>query len=356
MIKFKRLVSLVLCLVMLMSFAACSKDNGGESTTETTAPQTTEPTKAGKVLGEGDLLGTLYMDCNSDDYQGLVGKIEHIKTGMEPKFDSEYFRFVSPEEGVKIRLESIMYSPIVDSFEVTDTVFERTPEKGKIYEFECLVTETIPDHRLVVECGDARAEYYMVADGFEVLTKLQMIAESPKAIEQGSVFYRICVARAVSDVYYNDRLIKHEPEVVWNTLAYAVTLNEFEMIGTEDYVNMIGLSDWEADAYFSTLYPSLDESKTKLMEDGRVVAAHFSVGKKYLVEPHLFEKFCTDEFFGVQNNGDGTYSVKILVHDQRAPEVEFDRDRGLAVIVKPDANSPFGYIIKDVVDCDLPKG
>lgn len=356
MINFKRFISLALCLVMLTSFAACSKDNGGESTTETTAPQTTESTTEGKVLGEGDLLGTLYMDCNSNDYQELTGKIEHIKTGMEPRFDSEYFRFVSPEEGVKIRLESIMYSPIVDSFEVTDTVFERTAEKGKIYEFECLVTETIPDHRLVVECGDARAEYYMVADGFEVLTKLQMIAESPKAIEQDSVFYRLCVARAVSDVYYNDRLIKHEPEVVWNTLAYAVTLNEFKMNGTEDYVNMIGLSDWEADAYFSTLYPSLDESKTKLMEDGRVVAAHFSVGKKYLVEPHLFEKFCTDEFFGVQNNGDGTYSVKILVHDQRAPEVEFDRDRGLAVIVKPDANSPFGYIIKDVVDCDLPKG
>lgn len=355
MVKFKRLISFALCLVMLMSFAACGDDNGSETTT-TTAPQSTEPTTAGKVLKAGDLLGTLYMDCNSDDYQGLTGKIEHIKTGMEPKFDSEYFRFVSPEEGVKIRLEAIMYSPIVDGFEVTDTVFERAAEKGKIYEFECLVTETIPDHRLVVECGDARAEYYMVADGFEVVTKLRMIAEVPAQIEQDSAFYRLCVARAVSDVYYNDRLIKYEPEVVWNTLAYAVTLNEFKMNGTEDYVNMIGLSDWEADAYFGTLYPTLDESKTALPENGYVVSAHFGTGEKYLVEPHLFEKFCTDEFFGVTSNSDGTYSVKILIHDQRAPEFEFDRDRGLAVIVKADANSPFGYIIKDVVDCDLPKG
>lgn len=355
MVKIKRLISLALCIVMLMSFAACGDDNDGETTT-TTTPQTTEPTTAGKVLKAGDLLGTLYMDCNSDDYQGLTGKIEHIKTGMEPKFDSEYFRFVSPEEGVKIRLEAIMYSPIVDGFEVTDTVFERAAEKGKIYEFECLVTETIPDHRLVVECGDARAEYYMVADGFEVVTKLRMIAEVPAQIEQDSAFYRLCVARAVSDVYYNDRLIKYEPEVVWNTLAYAVTLNEFKMNGTEDYVNMIGLSDWEADAYFGTLYPTLDESKTALPENGYVVSAHFGTGEKYLVEPHLFEKFCTDEFFGVTSNSDGTYSVKILIHDQRAPEFEFDRDRGLAVIVKADANSPFGYIIKDVVDCDLPKG
>ena len=356
MVKIKRLVSLALCLVMLMSFAACGDDNGGETTTTTTAPQTTEPTPSGKVLKAGDLLGTLYMDCNSNDYQGLTGKIEHMQTGMNPNLDSEYFRFVSPEDGVKVRLEAIVYSPIVDGFEVTDTIFERTAEKGKIYEFECLVTETIPDHRLVVKSGEAKAEYYMVTDGFEAVTKLQMIAEAPEPIEQDSAFYRLCVARAVSDVYYNDRLIKHEPEVVWNTLAYAVTLNEFKMNGTEDYVNMIGLSDWEADAYFSTLYPSLDESKTELKEDGRVVATHFSVGEKYLVEPHLFEKFCTDEFFGVQNNGDGTYSVKILIHDQRATEIEFDRDRGLAVIVKADANSPFGYIIKDVVDCDLPKG
>ena len=197
---------------------------------------------------------------------------------------------------------------------------------------------------------------YIDKNGFEVVTKLRMIAEVPAQIEQDSAFYRLCVARAVSDVYYNDRLIKHEPEVVWNTLAYAVTLNEFKMNDTEDYVNMIGLSDWEADAYFGTLYPTLDESKTALPENGYVVSAHFGTGEKYLVEPHLFEKFCTDEFFGVTSNSDGTYSVKILIHDQRAPEIEFDRDRGLAVIVKADANSPFGYIIKDVVDCDLPKG
>ena len=100
MVKFKRLISFALCLVMLMSFAACGDDNGGETTT-TTAPQSTEPTTAGKVLKAGDLLGTLYMDCNSDDYQGLTGKREHIKTGMEPKFDSEYFRFVSLKRALR---------------------------------------------------------------------------------------------------------------------------------------------------------------------------------------------------------------------------------------------------------------
>lgn len=348
----KKVASLLMCLVLILSFAACGGNDEGDTTT-TTAPQSTEPTTSGKVFKAGDLLGVLYMDCNSDDYQGVTGKIEHIKTGMEPEYDSEYFRFVSPEEGIKVRLEAIMYSSIVDGFEVTETVFEKTAEKDKIYEFECFVTETIPDHRLVVECGEARAEYYMVADGFEALTKLQMIAEAPKTIEKDSAFYRLCVARAVSDVFYNDRLIKHQPEVVWDTVAYAVTLNEFTMNGTEDYVNMIGLSEWEADAYFRTLYPMLDESKTALPENGYVVSAHFSTGEKYLVEPYLFEKFCTNEFFGVENNEDGTYSVKIRIDDYR---FEGYAEFGLAVIVKPDANNPFGYVITDVVDCDLPVG
>ena len=65
----------------------------------------------------------------------------------------------------------------------------------------------------------------------------------------------------------------------------------------------------------------------------------------------------TDEkYFTFTLLEDGTYSVKIRVDDYRAPGVEFERQRGIAVIVKPDANNPFGYVITDVVDCDLPKG
>lgn len=362
--KIKSLVSLVLCFILVLSFAACgSKDNEEKTTTTTTTTTTatTEqqaPAKPANKLSEGELMLTLYADRSSADYKSVKSKPKRIETGINPEADAGYFKFVSPVDGVKVKLEAIEWSPIVDGFEAVDTLFEVTAEKDKVYEFECYVTETIPDFRLVAECGEFSADYYMVVDGYEVVTKLLMLAQrfSPDEITQDSAFYQLCVARAVSDVFYNDRLIRYEPEVVWNTLAYAVTLNEFKMNGTEDYVNMIGLSDWEADAYFRTLYPSLDESKVKLMEDGRVVAAHFSVGKKYLVEPHLFDKFCSEEFYGVEKNKDGTYSVKILIHDQRAPDVEFDRDRGLAVIVKVDANSPFGYSITDVVDYDLPKG
>ena len=355
----KKITAVLLALIMLLSFAACSGKDKVETTTD--APSQTEEANTKGNKGDnkeddgGDLLMTLYMDCDSEDYQSLTGKIESINTGIDPQNSAGCFRFVSPKNGVKVRLEAIMWSPIVDAFEVTETIFEISTEKDKIYEFDCYVTETIPDYRLVAEFGDMKAKYYLAMDGYEVVTKLLMVDEgnTPEEITEDSAFYNLCVARAISDVFYNDRFIKYEPPVVWDTLACAVTLNEFKLNGTEDYVNMIGLSEWEADAYFSTLYPTLIESDTELTENGNVVAAHFSTGEKYLVMPYLFEKFSTNEFYGVEDNGDGTYSVKIRIDDYR---FEGYAEYGLAVIVEPDANSPFGYVIKEVDYCELPRG
>lgn len=360
----KKITAVLLALIMLISFAACGGKDKVETTTDATSQTDEANTKSNSLANDkgdneeddsSDLLMTLYMDCDSEDYQSLTGKIESINTGIDPQTSAGCFRFVSPKNGVEVKLEAIMWSPIVDDFEVTDTVFEISTEKDKIYEFDCYVTETIPDYRLVAEYGDMKARYYLAMDGYEVVTKLLMVDEgnTPEEITEDSAFYNLCVARAVSDVFYNDRLIKYEPPVVWDTLAYAVTLNQFKMIGEEDFINMIGLSEWEADAYFSTLYPTLIESNTELPEDGNVVAAHFSTGEKYLVMPNLFERFSTNEFYGVEDNGDGTYSVKIRIDDYRFEGYE---EYGLAVIVKSDANSPFGYVITDVVDCELPRG
>ena len=360
----KKITAVLLALIMLLSFAACGDKGDGETTTE--APLQTEEayTKGNSSANDkgnnkeddsGDLLITLYNDCDSLDYQELTGKIEHISTGYEPRYASEYFRFVSPKNGVTVRVEAIMWSPIVDDFEVSGTFLEIKTEKDKIYEFECYVTETIPDYRIVAEYGEMKATYYLATDGYEVVTKLLMVDEgfTPEEITEDSVFYNLCVARAVSDVFYNDRLIKYEHPVVWDTVAYAVTLTEFKMNGTEDYRNMLGLTEWEADAYFKALYPTLNESDIALPENESVVAAHFSTGKKYLIQPHSFERFSTNEFYGVEDNGDGTYSVKIRVDDYRFEGYE---EYGRAVIVKPDANNPFGYVITDVVDCELPRG
>lgn len=353
----KKITAVLLALIMLLSFAACGGKDKVETTTD--APSQTEEANTKGNKGDnkeddgGDLLMTLYMDCDSDDYQSLTGKIESINTGIDPQTSAGCFRFVSPKNGVKVRLEAIMWSPIVDAFEVTDTVFEISTEKDKIYEFDCYVTETIPDYRIVAEYGDMKAGYYLAMDGYEVVTKLLMVDEgnTPEEITEDSAFYNLCVARAASKIFYLGISDDETPAVIWDTVAYAVTLNQTKMVGETNY-ETIGVSTWELGSYINSMYPVLN-GEYPAMTDKCAVQGSMSQYNDYDVTPYLFDEFSADEFYGVEDNGNGTYSVKIRIDDYRFEGYE---EFGLAVIVKPDANSPFGYVITDVVDCELPRG
>lgn len=360
----KKITAVLLALIMLLSFAACGGKGDGETTTEAPSVQQTEEanTKGNSSANDkggnkendgGDLLMTLYMDCDSDDYQSLTGKIESINTGIDPQTSAGCFRFISPKNGVAVRLEAIMWSPIVDDFEVTDTVFEISTEKDKIYEFDCYVTETIPDYRLVAEYGDMKAKYYLAMDGYEVVTKLLMVDEgnTPEEITEDSAFYQLCVARAASKVYYEGFAENDDPAVVWDTVAYAVTLNHAKTVGETEY-DVISMTTWELESYMDSMYPEYKGNYPGIPEECNVEGS-MKQYSDYDVTPYLFERFSTDEFYGIEDNGDGTYSVKIRIDDYRFEGYE---EFGLAVIVEPDANSPFGYVITDVVDCELPRG
>lgn len=360
----KKITAVLLALIMLLSFAACGGKDDGETTTEVPSVQQTEEAntkgngsandKGGNKEDDGgDLLMTLYIDSASEDYQSLTGKIESINTGIDPQTSAGCFRFVSPKSGVTVRLEAIMWSPIVDDFEVTDTVFEISTEKDKIYEFDCYVTETIPDYRLVAEYGDMKAKYYLAMDGYEVVTKLLMVDEgnTPEEITEDTAFYQLCVARAASKVYYEGFAENNDPAVVWDTVAYAVTLNHAKTVGETEY-DVISLTTWELESYMDSMYPELKGNYPEIPEECYVEGS-MKQYSDYDVTPYLFERFSTNEFYGVEDNGDGTYSVKIRIDDYR---FEGHEEFGLAVIVEPDANSPFGYVITDVVDCELPRG
>ena len=90
----KKITAVLLALIMILSFAACGGKDKVETTTD--APSQTEEanTKGNSSANDkggnkeddsGDLLMTLYMDCDSDDYQSLTGKIESINTGIDPQ-------------------------------------------------------------------------------------------------------------------------------------------------------------------------------------------------------------------------------------------------------------------------------
>lgn len=359
----KKITAVLLALIMLLSFAACGGKGDGETTTEAPSVQQTEEAntkgngsandKGGnKEDDSGNLLITLY-NADSDEYHALKGKIETFDTGIDIEYGMTGFRFVSPKNGVKVRLEGIMWSPIVNDFERDYTYLEITTEKDKIYEFDCCVTETIPDFRLVAEYDGKISEYYMSMDGESVKNVIEMTGEDfePEETTEDSAFYQLCVARAASKVYYEGFAENNDPAVVWDTVAYAVTLNHAKMVG-ETYYDVISLTTWELESYMDSMYPELKGNYPGIPEECNVEAS-MKQYSDYDVTPYLFERFSTNEFYGVEDNGDGTYSVKIRIDDYRFEGYE---EFGLAVIVKPDANSPFGYVIKDVVDCELPRG
>ena len=360
----RKITAVLLALIMLLSFAACTgKDNG--ETTEPSASQTDEAqTKLPQTANNkgdgnkkenddsGNLLITLY-NADSDEYHGLKGKIETINTGIDFDYGMTGFRFVSPKNGVKVRLEGIMWSPIVNDFETDTIVFEITTEKGKIYEFDCYLAETIPDFRLVAEYDGNISEYYMSIDGESVKNVIEMTGEEfvPEEITEDSAFYQLCVARAASKVFYEGYVEHDDPAAVWDTIAYAVTLNHAKMVG-ETYYDVISLTTWELESYADSMYPEYKGNYPGIPEECNVEGS-MKQYSDYDVTPFLFERFSTNEFYGVEDNGDGTYSVKIRIDDYRFEGYE---EFGLAVIVKPDANSPFGYVITDIVDCELPRG
>lgn len=361
----KKLLSVAMCLLLLISFASCGNDETIETTTLSPVLQSTEKEEdiipanqkddITEVTAEdesGNLLITLY-NADSDEYHALQGIIESINTGIESDYGMNGFRFVSPNSNVKVRLEGILWSSLVNDFETDYTYFEIETEKDKIYEFDCVVTETIPDFRLVAEYGDMKSTYYFAMDGESVENVVEMTDDEfvPDEITDDTAFYNLCAARAASKVYYEGYVDHNDPAAIWNTVAYAVTLNYIEMNG-EDFDEYIGLSTWEVESYMDTMYPECKDAYPQMNEECYVEGSMRQYSD-YDVTPYMFENFCTNEFYGVEDNGNGTYSVKIRIDDYR---FEGFTENGFAVIVTPDANSPFGYIITDIVDYDLPRG
>ena len=359
----KKAAAIILSLAFLLSLAAC----GGGSESETTSAATEqasavnagiESTVAVTERDDDPTFLTLFRYPDSKEYKAIK-KAEKIETGIDGEFN-ETWKFRAEKDGVKVRLEHISWVNEVGNFQIIENIFEIETEKGKYYEFSCTVGEAIPEYRLVAEYGGLRAEYNIQYDGMGDESKaVELIGEKyyPGEITEDSPFYALCLSHAITAADNdNDSSVK-DNYAFWQTFAFAVTQN-YEAAGGDAFNGEnLKLTEWVARAYLSALYPSFNGAYPDFPDGGYVVYTPQAY-EEYEIMPCSYGDLHSSEFYGVEDNGDGTYSVKIKVYTYPDEYEVLEADK--AVIVKPldsyDENNPFGYTVLRVEDCELPKG
>ena len=353
----KKAAAIILTLAFLLSLAACGgSDNEATATTSeqgSAVQAVAESTAAVTERDDDPTFLTLFRYPDSKEYKAIK-KAEKIETGIDGEFN-EIWKFRAEKDGVKVRLEYISWVNEVGNFQIIENIFEIETEKGKYYEFSCTVGEAIPEYRLVAEYGGLRAEYNIQYDGMGDEPKaVELIGEKyhPDEITEDSPFYALCLSHAITATD-NDTSVK-DNYAFWQTFASAVTQN-YEAAGGDAFNGEnLKLTEWAANAYLSALYPSLNGAYPDYPDGGEIVRTP----EAYEIMPCSYGDLHSSEFYGVEDNGDGTYTVKIKVYTYPDEYEVLEADK--AVIVKPldsyDENNPFGYTVLRVEDCELPKG
>ena len=361
-ISVKKAAALILSLAFLLSLAACGgSDNEATATTSeqgSAVQAVAESTAAVTEQDDDPTLLTLFRYPDSTEYKAIK-KAEKIETGIDGEFN-EIWKFRAEKDGIKVRLEYISWVNEVGNFQIISDAFEIEPQKGKYYEFSCTVGEAIPQYRLVAEYGGLRTEYYIQYDGMGDEPKaVELIGEKyhPDEITEDSPFYALCLSQAITATDNDNDTSVKDNYAFWQTFAFAVTQN-YEAAGGDAFNGeKIKLTEWVAKAYLSALYPSFNGAYPALPSGGKVVYTPETY-EKYEVMPCSYGDLHSSEFYGVEDKGDGTYTVKIKVYTYPDEYEVLEADK--AVIVKPldsyDENNPFGYTVLRVEDCELPRG
>lgn len=359
----KKAAAIILTFAFLLSLAACGDGSEGETTSSVTEQASAvnadiESTAAVTDRDDDPTFLTLFRYPDSKEYKAIK-KAEKIETGIDGEFN-ETWKFRAEKDGVNVRLEYISWVNEVGNFQIISDAFEIETQKGKYYEFSCPVGEAIPEYRLVAEYGGFRAEYYIQYDGMgDDTNAVEIIGEKyyPGEITEDSPFYALCLSHAITAADNDNDTSVKDNYAFWQTFAFAVTQN-YEAAGGDAFNGeKIRLTEWAANAYLSALYPSFNGAYPDY-PDGGEVAYTPDTYEKYAVMPCSYGDLHSSEFYGVEDNGDGTYTVKIKVYTYPTGDEVLEADK--AVIVKPldsyDENNPFGYTVLRVEDCELPRG
>ena len=216
---------------------------------------------------EDNVLLTIYTDPLSSEYKVLGTQYEYLD---QTELEGDLIKFISNKDGVKVRLQYIVWNTDLKCFMSYDEAFDISTKSGEIYAFNGIMAETIPSFRLIAEYKNMTYIWYLQQDGKDgktvqtIESKNSWVAQD---IYEDSNMIPICTALAVSARIYGDDYKNYTSEEFWETIASALT-----MTYTEHEDEYIIIEEWVLNAFIKTIFPDIEEAPkppkdTTLMEE-----------------------------------------------------------------------------------------
>lgn len=344
--------SKVICFLLIISIALSALCGCKDSTPPDDKPSSTSENTKVEPAEDIPLL-KIYTDPSSESYQALSSnEIKTVSTEGTNKI-----RVVALQSGITVNLQLVRYIDIVSWFRAISefNITDKT-KKDNVYEFNCEIAETIPTYRIVAEYNNVMAEYYFQYDGKDNATEFELIGSKwkPNEISEDSPVLDLCFAYANQAVISNNNnFLNLGGNELWSCFANAVSISDYRINGND--TENIPLTQWIADSYLLALFPSYNGNYPEPFEP--LVKYDPSSFDRYTVSPCYMGGEINDKLDKVENNPDGTLTVKVIVSLSTDDGSGKYIDHGKAVLVKPlDAYNddyPFGYTILGVSDYEV---
>lgn len=289
---------------------------------------------------EYDYQLTLYTEEASTAYQELenVEELNGIKDG------NCKFRFSCNKANVQVSLEKIEWIDDINYFHPLEEVFEIVTKENQVYEFNGLVSESIPMYRLRVEEYGDSSFYYLQADGKGVEDGILTIAYEPRIYPEygeGTPIMDICKAYAGMLVTAGDTWTLSD-KYYWKTFGNAVMLHGIKNnLVAED--GKIHVAEWLFDSYMAVMFPyGYDWNEPDDLEPVEYTPDDY---EKYAVSDALFYDEKSVELLECYETENGYVYMNFSVHGQT--------EEGVVIELAKDWNeeNAFGYYIATATVC-----
>lgn len=350
-----KIVKIIAFLLVLLMLSGCtltingnynpqSQSNSSQSASDVSSNDVSSTVKENE---DDTFTINFYTDQYSDAYKNLGDDETVLTTSAE----GTHIRFTSSASDVKVKLEYISWVDGENYFHVIADFFDETVVKDKVYAFDGLMAETIPEYRITAEKGECSAVWYLQEDGRDGGNVFTVSGDFPelKKLEQGNDDYErmLPLMNAVVSIaaFEGRNDILSDDELFWKIVACAYTMNH--LYNLPETVEPFAVDEWLIDAYTNAIF----YEKTKYPEyDERFVIYHPDRAERYDIYPIFYDYDTAFKVTSVKNNADGTAEVDFIINISALDIVDVKKRVQLAPQSESYGSNPFEWIITGITD------